>query len=340
MHRVTATAPTRIDLAGATLDIWPLHCLFENVSTINFGIDLNAEVKITTNDKKQFEISSLDQNFSVSGNFHETINSNTYPLASMLLANFWQEELGGLTIETRAKSPAGAGLGGSSCLAIALAGALTRLRNKLQPSFDLTEREIISGVSNTEARLIRTPTGIQDYWGAMRGALNILDFNPLGVNVTTIADQYVDYMNDHMVVVYCGKSRDSAMNNWEIFKGVFENNQQLQQVFQEITDCAKICRQFALNGEWKNLLEHSHMEWELRKKLWPGIETEETRKIDRATQDAGAYFSRVCGAGGGGVMAVFCPSSSRQSVSEAAASVGGTILDAKVSPKGLQVHFE
>ena len=52
-------------------------------------------------------------------------------------------------------------------------------------------------------------------------------------------------------------------------------------------------------------LQISQEEWRLRKNLWENIETPETVWIDQTAKTYGASFSRVCGAGGGGVMAVF-----------------------------------
>src|SRR5262245_18179064 len=36
-------APTTIDLAGGTVDLWPLYLFLENPVTLNLGIDLFAE---------------------------------------------------------------------------------------------------------------------------------------------------------------------------------------------------------------------------------------------------------------------------------------------------------
>jgi len=37
-----ASAPARIDLAGGTLDLWPLHVLHPGSVTVNLAIDLRA----------------------------------------------------------------------------------------------------------------------------------------------------------------------------------------------------------------------------------------------------------------------------------------------------------
>ena len=43
---ISTRAPTRIDLAGGTLDIWPLYLFHPRSITINAAIDLYAKVEI------------------------------------------------------------------------------------------------------------------------------------------------------------------------------------------------------------------------------------------------------------------------------------------------------
>ena len=74
---------------------------------------------------------------------------------------------------------------------------------------------------------------------------------------------------------------------------------------------------------------------EVRKELCPGIETPETVAIDEAAIAAGAEFTRICGAGGGGVMAIFVDPKKRSAVIEACKEAGGTFLDAGIDMNGL-----
>jgi D-glycero-alpha-D-manno-heptose-7-phosphate kinase len=43
---IIARAPTRIDLAGGTTDLWPLYLFLDEGITINVAIDLCATAKI------------------------------------------------------------------------------------------------------------------------------------------------------------------------------------------------------------------------------------------------------------------------------------------------------
>src|SRR5690606_10885226 len=49
-------APTRADLAGGTLDLWPLFCLVENARTINISLDLPASAKFVVEKADHFKV--------------------------------------------------------------------------------------------------------------------------------------------------------------------------------------------------------------------------------------------------------------------------------------------
>jgi D-glycero-alpha-D-manno-heptose-7-phosphate kinase len=93
-------------------------------------------------------------------------------------------------------------------------------------------------------------------------------------------------------------------------------------------------------GRLNEALRFSEKEWQLRIDLWPAIETSETKRLDRAAKESGADFSRVCGAGGGGVMAVFAPPEKRNHVIKALKEAGGLILEAGIAEHGLVVKDE
>ena len=44
--RIAASAPTRIDLAGGTIDIWPLYLFHDGAATLNAAISLRAQVNV------------------------------------------------------------------------------------------------------------------------------------------------------------------------------------------------------------------------------------------------------------------------------------------------------
>jgi len=57
-----------------------------------------------------------------------------------------------------------------------------------------------------------------------------------------------------------------------------------------------------------------------------------------AAREAGATFTRVCGAGGGGVMGILCPLDKVSKISAAMREAGGQIMDVTVGGPGVSVH--
>src|SRR5512142_417840 len=57
---VTASAPTRIDLAGGTIDIWPLYLFHDQAQTLNAAISLRAHVELESRDDGRILVQSID----------------------------------------------------------------------------------------------------------------------------------------------------------------------------------------------------------------------------------------------------------------------------------------
>ena len=64
--RIISSAPTRIDLAGGTIDIWPLYLFHEGAATLNAAISLRAHVDLTSRTDGRIELRSIDADRTVS----------------------------------------------------------------------------------------------------------------------------------------------------------------------------------------------------------------------------------------------------------------------------------
>lgn len=338
MLKVSARAPTRVDLAGGTLDIRPLSNLLSKPLTVNVSISVSTSTNIELGDGLgQLLIRSVDQNKEISGPFEKVIEDSQLPLLTHIVDSLWSEKFPSLKIECLSQSPAGAGLGGSSSLAVTLVSALNYLRAKLGYGLQFTENDLVRFVQDLESRIIRCPTGTQDYWGAIKGGVNLIRFPYGDFDVTTLRSDGVAWIKEHMVLVYSGVSRASGINNWNIFKSVFEGDETLLGSLNEIAGLSWQLASALKAGLVEDALAIMRAEWNLRRSLWPAVETKETRLIDQACIEAGADFTKVCGAGGGGVMAIFCKPELRSSVEKAAQLAGGSLLPAKVEDQGLTI---
>jgi hypothetical protein len=58
--RLDSSAPTRIDLAGGTYDIWPLYLFHDRAQTINAALSLRARCTLTSRDDGRIVLISED----------------------------------------------------------------------------------------------------------------------------------------------------------------------------------------------------------------------------------------------------------------------------------------
>src|SRR4051812_18115396 len=151
---VVATAPCRADLAGSTLDLWPLYLFHPGAITLNFAVNIMASCKITVDPGEGIRLVSRDtgreDRFT---SLDQLCRARQYrhPLAARL-ARFFRPECG-FTLETHCESPVGAGLAGSSALMIALTGALSRLVGR-----DMPIEQMRITAQNVEAQMMHVPT--------------------------------------------------------------------------------------------------------------------------------------------------------------------------------------
>ena len=57
---IATSAPTRIDLAGGTIDIWPLYLFHDGASTLNAAISLRAHARVDPRTDGRIEVRSID----------------------------------------------------------------------------------------------------------------------------------------------------------------------------------------------------------------------------------------------------------------------------------------
>src|SRR5580704_5821343 len=175
---IVAQAPCRADLAGGTMDLWPLYLFHPGALTLNFAVNIQTTCRITPLKGKQIHVRSLDTKREESFASFDALRAARrfrLPLAARLLQFFAPKE--GLLIETDSESPAGAGISGSSALMIATTAALARFTDR---NISLEQMRVIA--QNVEAQIINVPTGCQDYYPALYGGVSAIHLDADGIH--------------------------------------------------------------------------------------------------------------------------------------------------------------
>src|SRR5688572_3274648 len=307
--RIVTSAPTRIDLAGGTIDIWPLYLFHQGAQTINAAISLRAEARIDPRTDGRIVLRSIDTNVTVeAGSWQELRDEPRLRLLS-LLAYFFEAR--GLTLTTSSQSPAGAGIAGSSALNVAVCAAFADWqRTHYDPE------ALLQIALNVEAQTIKVPTGLQDYRPAMYGGIAALE---LDVDAIRRVPLHVDLgeLQQRLVLCYTGEPRNSGTNNWEITKKHIDGDRYVFDCFERIRDTAVAMRAALDRADWDAVGLAIREEWENRKRLAPGVTTPAIDDLIARAMQAGATAAKVCGAGGGGCLFCYGPPDRRAAIADA-----------------------
>ena len=330
---IESKAPPRVDLAGGTIDIWPIYLFHPGATTVNFAITLYAQCRIETRDDDRIILESRDRNAS----FETTLSAiddlryeERLELVSKLVHFF--RPTTGFHLIAESAAPAGAGLGGSSALAIACIGALNRLVGN---RYD--EKKLVTVAANIETMVIRVPAGFQDYYPPLYGSVSCIHFRPEGIEREAL-DINVDELERRIAICYTGEPRLSGINNWEIFKKHIDGDKEMFELFEGIRDSARRVREALLADDWDRLATSMQQAYPNRKRLAPTITTPQMDLLVEKALANGAVGAKVCGAGGGGCIAFLCKPDRRADVERALAEEEGCeVLDWKVAREGLTV---
>ena len=265
---IESSAPTRVDLAGGTIDIWPLYLFHPGAATVNFAISLQAHCRIETRDDDRIILESQDRKVAFETSLSEIENlagEQRLELISKLVHFF--KPTRGFHLTARSEAPAGAGLGGSSALAIACIGALNRF---VGGRYD--ERKFIDLVANIETTVIRVPAGLQDYYPAFYGSTSCLHFRIDGIEREAL-DVDESELERRVVICYTGEPRLSGTNNWDIMKRHIDGDTELFQIFEGIRDSVLDVRSALLANDWERVSSVMRAAYPDRKRLAPAVAT-------------------------------------------------------------------
>ncbi len=327
------TAPCRADLAGGTLDIWPLYLFHPGAVSVNVALNILTACRITPRSGREIRLRSHDTaREECFASLDELLAAKSYehPLAAHLVRFF--KPANGFLLETFSESPAGAGISGSSALMIATCSALARFTGR---HVDMEQLRVIA--QNVEAQLIGVPTGCQDYYPAMHGGVNAVHLEIGGIRHETIPVSPED-VDRRFVLFYTGAPRHSGINNWEVLKHHIGGDQKVICNFEEISLLAQAMHRAVAGREWDNVERLLREEWSLRRTNAPGITTPLIDKLIAVAQKHGARAAKVCGAGGGGCVIALIEEGSRQDVENAIRANKGQPLNFQVAREGLKLH--
>ncbi|HSP13888.1 MAG TPA: hypothetical protein VLV78_03940 [Thermoanaerobaculia bacterium] len=330
MKKVIVRAPVRADLAGGTLDLWPIYLFHPGSRTVNVAVSYYAESEVLETGDGAIDVHLADEQYRHRYESLQELSSD--PKAALIYRLLEHFHLSGISITTRTDAPRGSGLGGSSALAITLVRAFSQIAGT-----PIEGEDLIFLVRDLETRLLGIPAGIQDYYPPVYGGLAALRLepgapkrHPIGIPIADLAS--------HMLLHYTGVAHFSGTNNWEMYRRQIEGKKKVQRGLAKIAQTSMEMEKALEAGDFKRAGKALAKEWDHRKALIDGISTPEIDAAIEAALTAGAWGGKVCGAGGGGCVVFLFEPEKRDAIVKALSDVPGRVLDAAPVAHGLTIR--
>lgn len=323
-----ASAPARVDLAGGTLDLWPLHVLHPGSVTVNLAIDLRARCRVRRGQNGfRLTVPNLGYERRVARPA-ELLSDPRAALAGALLHALEITEPHEIEISTEV--PYGSGLGGSSAMTVAMAAALAA-----SVEFPFQGPGRVDLVRDVETRVLGKPAGVQDYYPPLSGGLHRLLFQPGRVEAHR-RDADGQAWERHLTLFDTGAAHASGMNNWEIYRARLEGDRDVAEALEQVRLAALSMAEAAERSDFAAMGSALAAEWQARRRLAPVVSSPAIEHAIERAVSAGAWGGKACGAGGGGCVVVLSPPERTQAVRAGLARLDeGRLLSVRAENRGL-----
>ncbi len=212
--------------------------------------------------------------------------------------------------------PAKTGLGSSSSFTTGFLNALYSLQGK-----KVSKQKLAEEACHVEQNLICENVGFQDQFHAAFGGFNIIEFKSdrISVRPVIITREKKQALEDHLMVFYTGLTRFAT----EVVKeqiqktALASNDEYLQQMVDMVFEAEEMVASIDVEKLPEQFGKLLHKSWELKKNLSSKISNSTIDESYQKALNAGAYGGKLCGAGSGGVLALFAPMQKKAAIREA-----------------------
>ncbi len=346
MQRFKVYSPTRVDLAGGTLDIWPLYCFSGQAKTINVALNLCAIAQFEVSPSSRFKI-EIQSTGVETHRFEAPLDraavlklpaSLQFPVyvASAYLAQKSELPPVEIHISLRTEAPVRSGLGGSSALCVALVRGLARVFDEFVEQG--WQWAMLNWVKDCEAGFLKTATGTQDYLASLFGGLKCYVSRTGGIDCVNYPDGVLEALSERMVVLFSGEMHQSGLSNWELVKQAVAGDASVLGGLEKIRQIAD-----QLDGElrghlsWKHIGQYLTEEWNIRRDTLH-VETKRLEEILSFLHSKKVHGAKVCGAAQGGSILALVEPSQKAALVKACQEAGIDVLQASANPSAVSAR--
>lgn len=324
---VRASAPTRLDFAGAWTDVPPFSAR-EGGAVVNGAIELRAEAVLEIGGSR-IRLEAEDTGTVVEcANAGGLAADGRLELHKAALRMFPVQ--GNLTLRTRSAAPPGSGLGGSGAIDVALVACLARARDE---HWDV--RELAEHAWQLEAVEAGLPGGRQDQQAAAYGGFHRFTFRDpdVGVEPITLAPAFADALARHLILCYTGESRASAATISRVAGAYEQGDPKVTGALRALKDLAGEMVDALRTGDLPGIGRILSRNWQRQLELDARMRTPAMARLEQALANAGVLGGKAAGAGAGGSM-FFVAGDDIAGAMDAARQAGATVLPVQWALEG------
>src|SRR5512139_163917 len=291
--------PNRVDIAGGTLDIYPLYLLVDGAMTVNAAVTVRSVVEARPFLRGAARLHS--GNFGVAVTARDTHGfppGGKLGLLSRALRHY--PPVRGVEFRALNEAPIGSGIGASSALLVALMLAAARL-TRTPAHWAETARAAME----IEAAHLGSLTGRQDHIAALRGGVQGIRFLPGRIEALRLPQggPAGRMLQAHGFLAHTGIAHRSSDANWRMVRGALEGDVAVLRKFRGIAGAARDAWDGVCGADTGATAKAMGAEWAIRRTLAAGVSPRPVEELlaSRSFRRLAAG-AKLCGAGGGGML--------------------------------------
>jgi D-glycero-alpha-D-manno-heptose-7-phosphate kinase len=329
-------APLRLGLAGGGTDVSPYSDEYGG-AILNATISLNAYASIEPIEENGIVLQALDRKEEQRFEWMSELPINGELDLLKGVYNRIQKDFGlpmtNFRLSTFVDAPAGSGLGTSSTLVVAIIGAFVEMLK-----LPLGDYDIAHYAFEIERKDLQLAGGKQDQYAATFGGVNFMEFydnDKVIVNPLRIRQEYLNELENNLVLYFTATSRESATIIKEQQKNVEQKNEKSIEAMHQLKEQAKMMKEALLKGRVHEIGEILDFGFQQKRKMAANISNSSIEELYNAAKNAGATGGKISGAGGGGFMTFYCPANTRYKVMDVLKGFGGEVKPYRFTKHGL-----
>jgi D-glycero-alpha-D-manno-heptose-7-phosphate kinase len=155
------------------------------------------------------------------------------------------------------------------------------------------------------------------------------------VNPLRIRQEYLNELENNLVLYFTATSRESATIIKEQQKNVTENNEKSIEAMHHLKEQAQMMKEALLKGKLHEIGRILDYGFQQKRNMASNISNPLIENIYESAKKAGAVGGKISGAGGGGFMIFYCPGNTRYQVIGALQAFGGQVRPYQFTTHGL-----